>query len=160
MRADELSGLVERVRAISDEYSLRDLADLAAALGAADTAEPFLDQLGAPAIGRGTTAPDDLLAWRLRTRPHASVAGWLAGLRATPPTGWPRYLWYAVWLSERELRADDPGLPPGRSAVRRARLRRLRRGLSAMPAALASVRADRHARRTQRRTQRRTSGNG
>ena len=46
---------------------LRELAELAVATGAADTMRPFLDGLGAPRLGVGTTPPEDLQAWRIRT---------------------------------------------------------------------------------------------
>lgn len=139
-KARELAALVERVRASSTDASLRDLAQLARSLGAADTAAPFLDRLGAPSVGRGTTAAEDLRAWRLRTEPHASVAGWVDELRRLPARRWPGYLWYAAFLTEEELRLDDPGLPRGRRALLRARLLRLRRGLRALPSAVRSIR--------------------
>jgi hypothetical protein len=140
-KAGELTQLIDRVAATSDPASLLDLAQLARDLGAADTAAPFLDRLGAPAVGRGSTRPDDLRAWDLRTRPDASVAGWLDELRRLPKHRWPRYLWYAAVLTESELRLDDPGLAPGRRALLGARARRLRRGLRAVPGAIRSVRA-------------------
>jgi Uncharacterised nucleotidyltransferase len=139
-KAAELEDLAERVGATSDAASLRDLADLAHALGAADTAAPFLERVGAPAVGRGSTPPEDLQAWRLRTQPEASVAGWLDELRRLPKRQWPRFLWYAAVLTETELRLDDPSLPPGRGALARARLRRLRRGLRAVPVAARNLR--------------------
>lgn len=141
----ELAALVHRVRESATDDSLRDLAELAVTLGAADTAAPFLDAVGVPTLGRGSTAAADLRAWQLRTRPQASIAGWLGGVRDVPLRKVPAYLWYAVWLSEQELRLDDPNLPAGRAAVRRARLRRLRRGMQGAPAALRSLWADRRA---------------
>jgi hypothetical protein len=140
-KAGELKTLVERVREASDGASLKDLAELADQLGAADTAAPFLDEVGAPPVGRGTLRGDDRRAWDLRTRPDASVAGWLDELRQRPWRQWPRFLWYAAVLTEDELRMDDPGLPPGRRAVAGARLRRLGRGLRALPTAWRSVRS-------------------
>jgi Uncharacterised nucleotidyltransferase len=132
-RAGDLTRLVERVRASATAESVRDLADLARDLGAADTAAPFLDRVGAPAAGRGSTRPVDLRAWALRTDPDASVTGWVDELRRLPWRERPRFLWYAAFLTEDELRLDDPSMPPGRAAVVRARLARLRRGLRAVP---------------------------
>lgn len=140
VKAHALGDLVERVTSFSAGDSLRDLAELARDLGAADTAAPFLDRVGAPSPGRGTTDPADLRAWRLRTQPHASVAGWVDQLRHLPPYRWPRFLWYATFLTEDELRLDDPNLPPGRRALLGARVRRLRRGLRGLPGAVGSVR--------------------
>lgn len=135
-KARDLSALVARVRETANPDSLHDLAELAHDLGAADTAAPFLDRVGAPSVGRGTTRAHDLRAWALRTEPDASVAGWVDELRRLPWRRRPRFLWYAALLTEEELRLDDPGLPPGRRAVFRARGARLRRGLRALPRAL------------------------
>lgn len=140
-KVGELKALVERVSRSYDAPRLRDLAELAHALGAADTAAPFLDQVGAPQVGRGTLRGDDRRAWELRTQPDASVAGWLDELRRRPKRQWPRFLWYALVLTEDELRVDDPSLPAGRRAVAAARVRRLGRGVRALPAAWRSVRA-------------------
>jgi hypothetical protein len=139
-KRDELAGLVERVRSTFDAETLADLAALAHDLGAADTAAPFLDDVGAPRTGRGSTDSDDLRAWRLRTHADASVSGWVDELRRLPKRHWPRFLWYAAFLTEEEIRLDDPNLPAGRRALLAARLRRLRRGLEALPRAWRSVR--------------------
>ncbi|MGC4110481.1 MAG: nucleotidyltransferase family protein [Nocardioides sp.] len=137
----DLTALVDRIRDRYDEAALRDLAELAHALGAADTAAPYLDRLGAPEVGRGTLQGADLRAWEMRTGSDSSVAGWLDELRRRPKRQWPRFLWYAAVLSEEELRLDDPSLPAGRRAVAKARLRRLRRGLRSAPKAWRSIRA-------------------
>lgn len=140
-KAHELRTLVERASTVFTDSALRDLAELARDLGAADTAAPFLDRVGAPPVGRGTTAPADIQAWDLRTKPAGTTAvSWVHELRRLPWHRRPRYLWYAVWLSDVELRLAEPHLPPGRLSMLRARLRRLRRGLRAVPAAVRSVR--------------------
>ena len=71
--------------------------------------------------------------------PDATAVSWVAELRRLPLRAWPRYLWYAAWLSDHELRMADPELPDSRQALTRARWRRLRRGLAALPDALRSV---------------------
>lgn len=140
-KAAELDDLVGRVRRTWEPAALDDLAGLAARLGAADTAAAFLDAVGAPPTGRGTTDAADLRAWELRTDPSDSTGvSWVHELRRLPWRSRPRYLWYAAVLSERELRLAEPGLPEGRRAVLGARVRRLRRGLRALPAAWRSVR--------------------
>jgi glycosyltransferase involved in cell wall biosynthesis len=139
-KAAELTDLVARVSTSFDREGLRDLAALARDLGAADTAAPFVSAVGGTPAGVGTTGSDDLRAWRLRTEPAQSTAvSWVEELRHQPKRSWPRYLWYAAWLSEHELRVADPDLPATRSAVLRARGRRLRRGLGALPGAVRSV---------------------
>ena len=140
-RQTELHDLERRLADDLEPEGLRDLAVLADTLGAADTAAPFLRAVGAPPIGVGSLSAADLRAWRLRTEPSDTTAvSWVAELRRLPPRAWPRYLWYAAWLSEHELRLAEPNLPPGRRAAWNARLRRLRRGLTALPAAARSVR--------------------
>lgn len=139
-KAAELAQLAERVTEGATPSSLRGLAELARDLGAADTAAPFLDQVGAPPLGRGSTRADDLRAWQLRTQP-ADVTGvsWVHELRRLPWYRRPGYLWYAATLSDVEIRLAHPGLAPGRLPLLRARLRRLRRGLAALPDAVRSV---------------------
>ncbi|HET7071772.1 MAG TPA: hypothetical protein VFI40_13175, partial [Nocardioides sp.] len=139
-KAHELSDLAERVSTYATDDSLRHLAELARDLGAADTAAPFLDLVGAPAVGRGTTKPADLHDWRLRTQPaNTTAVSWVHELRRLPWYRWPGYLWYAATLSDVELRLAEPNLPPGRLPLLRARVRRLRRGLAALPKAVRSV---------------------
>ncbi|HEY3529238.1 MAG TPA: glycosyltransferase family 4 protein [Nocardioides sp.] len=124
-----------------DESGLVDLATLAHALGAADTAAPFLSRLGAPPVGVGTTSEADLRVWNLRTMGGGRAAvSWVEELRRRPWRARPQFIWYALMLSEKELRLADPSLPEGRKAVLGARARRLRRGLGAVPSAVAQVR--------------------
>jgi hypothetical protein len=140
LRQVDLHDLEQRLVGELGAAELRDLAGLARTLGAADTAAPFLRAVGAPPIGLGSTSASDLRAWRLRTEPSDSTAvSWVEELRHLPPRAWPRYLWYAAFLSDHELRMADPDLPDDRKALARARLRRLRRGLAAAPAAVRSV---------------------
>ena len=139
-KAHELTELAEVVSHAATGASLRDLAELARDLGAADTAAPFLDRVGAPAMGRGTTASADLRAWHLRTQPSdVTAVSWIHGLRQLPWHRWPGFLWYAATLSDVELRLAEPGLAAGPLPLFRARLRRLRRGLAALPDAVRSV---------------------
>jgi len=140
-KAQELTALADRVRAGATNASLRDLAELALDLGAADTAAPFLDLVGAPPLGRGSTRGTDLQAWQLRTRPTTTTAvSWLHELRRLPWHRRPGYLWYAATLTDVELRLAEPNLAPGRVPLLKARLRRLRRGVRALPGAWRSVR--------------------
>ena len=146
-RQIDLHDLEQRLVEDLTAEDLRDLAVLARTLGAADTAAPFLRAVGAPPIGLGSTSAADLRAWRLRTEPSDTTAvSWVEELRHLPLRARPRYLWYAAWLSEQELRLADPISPPGQKSLRIARLRRLRRGLRSLPPALRNVYA--HARRS------------
>ena len=137
----DLDELVKNVPGLLEKGDLQALAELASDLGAADTAAPFLTEIGCPPIGRGSTGLEDLRAWRLRTQPlDGTAVSWIEELRRLPKRAWPRYIWYAAVLSEQELRLQDSSIPEGSRAVWAARGRRLRRGLAAMPAAVRSVR--------------------
>jgi hypothetical protein len=137
----DLDELVKNVPALFDDADRQALAELARDLGAADTAAPFLTEIGCPPIGRGSISIEDLRAWRLRTQPlDGTAVGWIEELRRLPKRSWPHYLWYAAVLSEKELRLQDPSMPEGSAPVWAARGRRLRRGLAAMPSAVRSVR--------------------
>jgi hypothetical protein len=138
----ELEFLVSWTRAEVVADKLVYIAQRAAELGAADTAAPYLDAVQAPEIARGTWSDAQRHDWLLVTQPVDSTAvSWLEELRRLPARSWPRYLWYAVWLSDVELRLAEPSLPPGRRALMRARVRRLRRGVRALPAAFRNVRS-------------------
>ena len=114
-------------------------------------AAPFLDRVGAPAVGRGSTDPADLRAWELRTAARRHDQRLLGHeLRQLPWRRRPRYLWYAAFLSDVELRLAEPNLPPGRGPLLHARIRRLRRGLRAVPSAVRSVHAVERAPRDKR----------
>jgi hypothetical protein len=139
-KQDELVDLVQRVGDSFTGSERTDLAELAAALGAVETAGPFLEQVGAVPEGAAVSDQAGLRAWRMRTQPEWRVATWLEDLRATPKRKWPRYVWYAVMLTETELRHAEPKLPPGRRAVLGARVRRIRRGIRAVPGAWRSMR--------------------
>lgn len=143
-KMSQLADLVRRVSGSFDQRALLGLGRLAGELGAADTAAPFLSAVGAPNDGIGSTAQEDLHAWRLRTQPSWRVATWMEGLRQRPLRSWPGYLWYALALSDEELRMADPQLPPGRRALAGARWRRLKRGAVALPRALRTMRAVEH----------------
>lgn len=134
-----LGTLVEFASGIFDADDLADLGRLAGAIGAPDTAAPFLEALGAPNEGLGQTAPEDLRAWRMRTQRSWRVATWIDDARHQRLRSLPVYLWRAVVLSESEVRMADPTLSPGRAALARARVRRLRRGVAALPSAIRSV---------------------
>ncbi len=138
-KVEQLDDLVTRVSGSFGPTDLRDLGELARELGASDTAAPFLDALGAPNPGLGSTPPGDLHAWRLRTQPAWRVATWVEGFGQQPLRSRPRYLWNALFLSEGEFRHANPSLGRDRRSLLRARVRRVRRGVRALPAAVRIV---------------------
>ena len=94
-----------------------------------------------PTCGPGSCAPSPT--------PRPAVS-WVHELRQLPWRRRPRYLWYAAFLSDVELRLAEPNLPPGRGPLLHARIRRLRRGLRAVPSAVRSVHAVERAPRDKR----------
>ena len=132
------SGALER---LLDGAQRRELAELAAATGAADTLAPVLEPLGAPRPGVGSTSPQALESWRVQT----SMAGthsvtWVSELARSPVRQWPRLLLRAVWLTEADIRVRQPGTGPGRRHLLLARCVRLGEGLRDLPRAVRIVR--------------------
>ncbi len=123
-----------------DDAGRAELAQLATATGASATLEPFLDAVGAPRTGREVVDTPELRAWRIRTAATGvkSVA-WVAELSRTPLRRWVHTLWRAVTLTEAEIRHTYPDAAPGSWGLLRARIRRLRRGLAALPKATTIV---------------------
>lgn len=120
---------------------LQDLAALAAATGAADTLRGFLSAVGAPAIGVGSTPPDDLYKWSLLTAgERVRGIGWVHELRQAPLRRKPGVLWRMVFLSEAEVRDQYPQAPAGSKGLLVARLWRLRDTARHLPMAIQALR--------------------
>ncbi|MGH3332592.1 MAG: hypothetical protein ACRDPJ_14945, partial [Nocardioidaceae bacterium] len=132
----ELAHLVDELDRRLDDVGRAELAQLAAATRSSATLEPFLDAVGAPRTGREVVDGPELKAWRIRTAATGvkSVA-WVAELSRTPLRRWIPTLWRAVTLTEAEIRHTYPEAAPGSWGLFRARIRRLRRGLVALPKA-------------------------
>ena len=124
-----------------DDVQRRELAELAAATGAADTLAPVLDPLGAPRIGAGSTSSEAIEDWRVQTsRAGIHSVTWVSELTRSPLRQWPRRLLGAVWLTEADIRVRQPGTGPGRRHLMLARLIRLSEGLRDLPRAIRIVR--------------------
>ncbi len=137
----ELTHLASALERLLDDAQRLELAELAAATGAADTLAPLLEPLGAPRLGAGTTSPEAIEAWRVQT----SMAGihsvtWVSELARSPMRQWPRRLLRAVWLTDADIRVRQPGTGPGRRHLLHARLIRLGEGLRDLPRAIRIVR--------------------
>ncbi len=133
--APALDALVEHVKEVAQPADLKTLVEVARATGAMETLTPFLIRVGAPTQTDEPPSADRvaLRQWEIRTGATGSMP-WLMGLSQTPVWRWPGAIWHAIWLSDAEIdafhaRPDDSRL--------RARLRRLRRGLSQLPSAVA-----------------------
>jgi hypothetical protein len=136
----DLAYMIETLRERLDDSGLRDLAELAAETGAADTLRPFLDGLGAPAIGVGSTPVEDLEAWRIRTSSSGVKAvPYLYQLRRAPMREKLPLLWHALVLTEGEIRKAQPDAAPGAWGLFRARVRRLKWALRHLPRAAGIV---------------------
>lgn len=137
----DLASMTETLRERLADSELRDLAELAAETGAADTLRPFLDALGAPALGVGSTPVEDLQAWRIRTSSSGvKVVPYLYQLRRVPVREKLPLLWHALVLTEAEIRRAQPDAAPGAWGLFRARVRRLRWALRHLPRAAGIVR--------------------
>lgn len=144
MHEDSLTDLRQRAAGLLSPADLTDLAELAARTGCADTLRDFLDSLGAPPIGVGTSDPDELAAWNLyRTGGRVTGLAWLEELRRKPWHQRPRVLWHAVMFTEDELRFKFPDAPAGRRGIWLARYWRLRQAVKALPEARRVMRAQR-----------------
>ena len=132
----DLAFMVETLNERLDETGRRELAELAVATGAADTLRPFLDEVGAPRLGEGSTALEDLQAWRIRTSATGvKSVQYLYQLRRTPLRRLVPFLWHALVLTEAEIRRAQPDAAPGAWGLFEARARRLKWGLSHVPRA-------------------------
>ena len=132
----DLAFMTEALGEALDQGQLRELAELAVATGAADTLRPFLDAIGAPKLGEGTTPAKDLEAWQIRTSSSGvKTVAYLYQLRHARKRQWPPMLWHALVLTEAEVRKAQPDAAPGAWGLFEARVRRLRRGLEDLPRA-------------------------
>lgn len=141
-RQAELSDLLLRTRGLLGRAELKELAELSAQTGCADTLRAFLDDLGAPPIGAGCSDPVVLDAWQLMT--HGGwVPGvaWLETLRRARWRDRPAILLHALLFTEDELRYRFPDAPAGARGVWLARWWRLRQAVTALPEAIRVLRA-------------------
>jgi hypothetical protein len=136
----DLAFMTDALREGLDQGQLRELAELAVATGAADTLCPFLDAIGAPKLGEGTTLAKDLEAWQIRTSSSGvKTVAYLYQLRHAPKRQWLPILWHALVLTEAEVRKAQPDAAPGAWGLFKARVRRLRWGLEDLPRAATIV---------------------
>ena len=139
-KAEDLAARV----ATWDEQRLEDLGRLAADTGASESLAPFLRRVGAPVVAstrRLAISPDD---WQMRAEAQTrAVLPWLVELGRLPWYRRPRFVVSALWMSDRHFQqsqAQEQATSGSRRAVLAARLRRLRRGWRALPAAWADYR--------------------
>ena len=138
--------LVDRIRATFSADDLRELAEVAAATGSADTMRTFLDEVGAPRIGIGSTDEAALTTWKLRTESGGSTA-WAVGIGRKPVWRWPAEVWHAIMLSDDEMASYHQSEG---ETLRQARWRRFQRGARQFPPAVAGVVRFRRAQRRKR----------
>ncbi|AZZ48864.1 hypothetical protein C5E02_06150 [Rathayibacter rathayi] len=132
----ELDGLVHRWSSGRADLSIDALLRLADTTDATATLAPFLTRLGVPPPQNVQAYADWVLhpsnAHRGRT------LAWVRAFRSTPLHRRHRLLAEALWPAESGFCAEHPEVGPSAAALRRARLTRLRIGLSRLPRALLS----------------------
>jgi hypothetical protein len=132
----DLAYMAETLNERLDGTQKRELSELAAATGAVDTLRPFLDAVGAQRLGDGSARTDDLQAWQIRTSSSGvKSVSYLYQLHRTPLRRLFPFLWHALVLTEGEIRDAQPDATPGTWGLFKARLWRLRWGLSHVPRA-------------------------
>lgn len=126
----ELAHLIQH--ASFSDHELQEMANLAAATGSIESANPFLSHLNLP-LSVEPRAPVDSSAideWRLRVMAaDTHVWVWFNALRSTRGAGRCLVLWRAVWPSVEDLKVADAHLAETSLGRVRLRLTRMRRGL-------------------------------
>jgi hypothetical protein len=132
----DLDDLVSALRRLEDT-ELRELAELTAATGSADTLAPIMDRLDAPPIGRGQLSPEDRAEWGLRTTAGTTQGLlWIEEVRRQPVRRWPGVIWRALTFDEDELFLGDSRARSGWLATCRLVARRTWKALRSAPGAL------------------------
>lgn len=129
-----LAALATDLRSVVGDDGLAELSALATRTRSDRTLAAFLELVGAPAPEPGAAPEGDVAEWELRTASTGSEP-WLVELSRQPWRRRPAAIWHAVWLSDEEIDAFHTS-PLDRGSRARVRLRRLRRGLRQLPAAL------------------------
>lgn len=135
-----LPDLVGRAREVLGQDGLARLSRLASETGASEPLSHFLRDLGASAASRAPVEePGAREQWLHRTTAAPSTP-WVHDMHKQPLRALPRWLAHAVFLSDAEV--DAYHRLPGESRAK-ARMRRVRRGVRNLPAALRSERRGR-----------------
>jgi len=120
----------------------REVADLAAATGAATALHDLL-----PELGIGAQVDTELLdsaayrEWRRKVaEAQGAAASWLGLLLRSPWREKPEIVWRAFWPSRADFAINHPEIPDRFWPQLRGRVERWGRGLGRLPAALASLR--------------------
>jgi hypothetical protein len=123
-----------------DETARADIVDLARALGALETARPLLGQLGVALPPSRLAGVDPRLdEWRARTNSGADrTAQLVLWTRKQPGGSRTRAVARALWQPTDEFLLDHPGHGTSRWRLLVGRVRRIGRGLLALPRALRS----------------------
>ena len=141
----DITFLVNVLQERLDDVGRRELAEMAAATGSADTLAPLLDRIGAPQTGRGHLSQIEHYDWNLRLASSESRGVmWIEELRAAGPLAWPSIVWRALTFDGRALFEGRLLERRGLLATVRLITHRLRDALRLLPGALkAAVRTGR-----------------
>ena len=137
----DLTHLVETLRRRLDDAAKRELAELAAATGAADTLAPVLDQVGGvPAIGRDHLSAAERQDWNLRlTANEAKGLMWIDEMRTAGLRHWPGIAWRALTFDAQALFEGRLDEKRGTFVTGRLAARRLGAAVRYLPGALKSL---------------------
>ena len=137
MYGTRLSDLTKRAQHTLTQRDMLDLIALAEETGAVGPLRPFLSALVIP--GSQIPAPSDAhqAEWEFWVNAPESTQ-WLLLLKQTPLRDWPRTIWYALMLTDVEVRVLL-GSRDEAATITQLRLRRLRRGARTMPKALLTL---------------------
>lgn len=124
-----LPDLVERVGETFSDTDLVELATVASDTGSVQTLHTFLEAVEAPALGSGSSDPEALASWRLRTELGRATSR-AVGIGRQPLRSWPAALWHAIMLDDEEIAIHHQA--PGETLTQ-ARWRRFRRGAHQFP---------------------------
>ncbi|WP_372727432.1 nucleotidyltransferase family protein [Nocardioides sp.] len=135
---DELLAGMDRQLTSADKV---ELGARVARLGATETLRSVLELLDVPVEAAAEFDTDaEMLEWRLAVNATTLTSlGWVVALRGSGLRRWPSILWQAAWLNEADLRRAEPSLGLGRAPLLVARMRRLGRGLRALPRAIWAI---------------------
>jgi hypothetical protein len=132
---DEYAFLIEVTKGFTAEEQLV-LRELVASCGANETLAPFLDATGLTPLPGLVVPTRDLDDWTLLTRTRgAPTVYWLHRISRTPWWRWPGLIWRSFWMTDQQIRSEDPDAGTSAWAMLRFRLRRLRRGVAMLPRA-------------------------
>ncbi|GGF12994.1 nucleotidyltransferase family protein [Subtercola lobariae] len=135
-RLDEIPTLVDAAK--REGITVHELTFRARALGATQTARPFLQRFGAE-IPAEMSPSDDLRLWNLNANSRGHTRAWLLAVARAPWQRKPALLFRAALPRPTELRGLHPELEAGWLGLIRGWARRIANGFREIPGAFSEV---------------------